>query len=294
MPTPPRRPPELHRRVFRGSTVIAAGTLTPNELRSTAWQRLFRDIYVCACVSITHQVRAVAAATVLLPGAVVTGPSAAVIWGVEAAGALDEVELTVSPGTTIPALRGVRVRRRVLPDDAVTVRGRVRVTAPIPTALDIARCLPLEEAVVVLDRLLARRVLHLADLTAAAETATGPGCRQLRRAVGLADGKSESQQETRLRLVLHSSRLPRPVAQFSVYDASGFVARVDFAWPDLRVAVEYEGRWHGERQNVARDRRRLNRLTAAGWTVVFVTAEDLADPVRLMARIGAALAAAAH
>ncbi len=46
--------------------------------------------------------------------------------------------------------------------------------------------------------------------------------------------------------------------------------------------------WHG--QNVRRDRRRLNELTAAGWTVVFVTAADLADPVALVARIGAVLA----
>jgi very-short-patch-repair endonuclease len=60
------------------------------------------------------------------------------------------------------------------------------------------------------------------------------------------------------------------------------VARVDFAWPAAKIALEYEGRWHGERQNVARDRRRLNRLTAAGWTVVFVTAEDLLDPEHLL------------
>ncbi|MGY1720738.1 hypothetical protein ACI799_15740 [Blastococcus sp. SYSU DS0753] len=40
---------------------------------------------------------------------------------------------------------------------------------------------------------------------------------------------------------------------------------------------------------MARDRRRLNRLTAAGWAVVLVTAEDLTDPVQLLARIAAAL-----
>jgi very-short-patch-repair endonuclease len=77
-----------------------------------------------------------------------------------------------------------------------------------------------------------------------------------------------------------------------VYDDVGFVARVDFAWPEQRVAVEYEGRWHGERQHVATDRRRLNRLTAAGWTVIFVTAEDMQDPAQLLLRIEAALAAA--
>ncbi|WP_242473336.1 hypothetical protein [Blastococcus sp. TML/M2B] len=40
---------------------------------------------------------------------------------------------------------------------------------------------------------------------------------------------------------------------------------------------------------MARDRRRLNELTAAGWTVVIATAADLRDPVALIARIAAAL-----
>ena len=65
---------------------------------------------------------------------------------------------------------------------------------------------------------------------------------------------------------------------------------MDFAWPEHRLAVEYEGAWHGEPQNVARDRARLNRLTAAGWRVVFVTAADVRRPARLLARIAAALA----
>jgi hypothetical protein len=68
-------------------------------------------------------------------------------------------------------------------------------------------------------------------------------------------------------------RASATVAQFVVRDAAGFVARVDFAWPDARVIVEYEGRWHGESsQQVAKDRRRLNRLSAAGWTLARIAA----------------------
>ena len=63
-----------------------------------------------------------------------------------------------------------------------------------------------------------------------------------------------------------------------------------FAWPEARVVVEYEGIWHGDTpQQVAADRRRLNRLRAAGWTVVFVTAADLHHPERVVAEIAAAL-----
>jgi G:T-mismatch repair DNA endonuclease (very short patch repair protein) len=110
----------------------------------------------------------------------------------------------------------------------------------------------------------------------------------------LADGRAESPQETRVRLLVGRSDLPVPVAQYRVFDERGFVARVDFAWPDRRVAVEYDGLWHAEAGQFARDRQRLNRLQEAGWRVVFVTAADLRDPDRLVARIRAALAASAR
>ncbi|MBB3676593.1 endonuclease domain-containing protein [Modestobacter versicolor] len=69
-----------------------------------------------------------------------------------------------------------------------------------------------------------------------------------------------------------------------------FVARVDFAWPAQRVAVEYDGLWHRDPRQFAADRARLNRLTAAGWRVVFVTAADLHRPGDVIARVAAALA----
>jgi G:T-mismatch repair DNA endonuclease (very short patch repair protein) len=57
------------------------------------------------------------------------------------------------------------------------------------------------------------------------------------------------------------------------------------------VALEYDGLWHGGRDQFLRDRECLNRLREAGWRVVFVTTADLQDPVRLLARIAAALTA---
>ncbi len=72
-----------------------------------------------------------------------------------------------------------------------------------------------------------------------------------------------------------------------MFDDDGFVARVDFAYPDLRIAIEYDGLWHGGRRAFLDDRRRLNRLVAAGWIVVHVTLEDMHRPERLAARIRA-------
>jgi hypothetical protein len=153
---------------------------------------------------------------------------------------------------------GVRLTRRRLHSDDVTVRGGLPTTTPLRTALDPARIRPLDEAVITLHHFLRPGLVFLDDVRAAAAVATGRGCRQVRAAVDRADGLAESPQETRLRLLLHRS--------------------------DQHVAVEYDGAWHGEPGQFARDRQRLDRLTAAGWRVVFVTAADLHDPERLIAR----------
>ncbi len=295
MPTRPARPARLRGRVFRGSSQVAAGRLTRGQLRSTAWRRLFRDVYACSSVTVTHEVRAGAAALLLVPGAVVSGRSAAVLWGVDAAGPDDDVDLTVPPGSSPSTAPGVRVRRWALSAGQVTTRRGIPVTTAEVTAVDVGRGQgSLEEAVALVDALVVARATDLAAVRAAAAAATGPGCRRARRVAGLADGLAGSPQETRLRLLLHGARLPRPLAQHTVLDDDGrFVARVDFAWPRQRLAVEYEGRWHGRPQQVAPDRTRLNRLTAAGWRVVFVTAEDLREPDLVVARVAAALTAAA-
>jgi hypothetical protein len=289
VPRPPTRPDALRGKIFRASEQVRLGVLTPAALRSSAWQRLFPDVYACSSLVVTHRRRARAAARLLLPGATVSGRSAAVLWGVDLAGTDDDVELTIPPRCRAGAVRGIRTTRRALTDDEVTIRSGVRVTTPVRTALDLARITPIEEAVVCLDRFVAVKRVALPDVVRFAAAFNGPGCRHMRKAAGLADGLAESPQETRLRLIMLASTLPRPVAQYTIVDRGRFVARVDFAWPEARLAVEYDGVWHG--QNVPRDRRRLNELTAAGWTVVFVTAADLADPVALVARIGAALAA---
>ena len=289
----PRRPAALRGKVFRGSQQIAEGRITRGELRSPAWRRLFPDVYACAALPVTHRLLARAVGGLLLPDAVVSGRSAAVLWGADLATAQDVVDCTIDASRRSGAVRGVRVTRRALSDEEVLRRDGVLVTSPLRTALDLGRVTPADEAVACVDAFLRLRLVALDEVRTAAQALTGPGCRGIRLALARADGLAESPRETRLRLLLHGSRLPRPVAQHAVVDRDRrFVARVDFAWPELRVALEYDGTWHGAPQQVGKDRRRLNALTAAGWTVVFVTAADLADPVLLIARIGAALEAA--
>lgn len=98
--------------------------------------------------------------------------------------------------------------------------------------------------------------------------------------------------ESRLRVVLRLAGLD-PVPQYRIHDADGYFARPDLAFPDRKVAVEYDGAWReGDRWALARDRARLNRLRAAGWRIVFVTAALLHDEEALIREVTAALAAA--
>jgi len=291
VPLRPVRPPELRGKVFRGSHVIHAGLLTPGQLRTSAWRRLFPDVWACSHVRVTHDLRAIAASRLLLPGSVVSGRSAGVIWDVPLAGTEDDVELTVPPGFRGGTIPGVRLRRRALANADVVVRRGIRVTSRVRTALDLATIRPFDEAVVAVDAFLERTRTPVDDARAAAAVATGRDCRYVRAVLAAADGLAGSPQETRLRLLLHRSGLPVPVAQHRALDGDRFLARVDFAWPEHRLALEYEGGWHGAPEQVVPDRERLNRLFSAGWRIIFVTKEDLRRPERLLARIRAALAA---
>ena len=288
VPPTPHVPEELRTDVFRGSQVVHAGLLTHRQLRGDTWRRLFHDVYVHRDVPITHELRS-RGAVLLCPSAVVTGVSAAVLWGVGLAGPTDDVELTLPPHSHMIRVRGLCTRRAALRRDDTCRRRGLRVSTPEATAVRLGGALDLDAAVAAIDRLIRTGIVDLDSIRGRAAMAYGPGSARARRAADLADGLAESPQETRLRLLLHRSSLPVPVAQFRIVDRATFVARVDFAWPEHKVALEYDGMWHAEAGQFFRDRTRLNRLQAAGWRVVFVTAADLYRPAELIARIAAAL-----
>jgi very-short-patch-repair endonuclease len=287
------RPLALRGKVFRKRDVVATGLLTTDALRSSAWRRLYRGVYADAALPDTFGLRVSGAALLVPAAAAFSGRTAAFLHGAETlADVRMPVEISVPAGVRFGPVTGLIVRHAVLPDGDVTrVRDR-RCTTRIRTALDIARTGSLSEAVVALDVLLARHIVEAGELReAAAALAPRRGCRKALKAVGLADGRAESPPESRLRVLLAEAGLPA-VPQFTVRGSDGaFAARVDLAYPAQRVAVEYDGYWHAEGGQFSKDRQRLNRLAAAGWTVVHVTASDLRDPAALVAQIRALLRA---
>lgn len=285
----PHRPPELVGRAFLGADAVARGLLTRKQLRSSAWQRPLRGVYADAALPPGTRLQVQAAALLLPIGAAFCGRTAAWVLGVGTAVAPDDpVEVAVPvPGRWGP-VAGLVVRRVALPPEDVVVHRRVRCTSPLRTALDVARSGTAEETVPVLDPLLGCTGLLTSDLLAAAVPGAGP---EALAAICWADRRAESPPESLVRVQLRRRGLVA-VPQFVVRDArGGFVARVDLAFPAQRVAVEYDGAWHAEHGQFARDRQRLNRLLAAGWRVVYLTAADLRRPDAVAAQVAIALAA---
>jgi hypothetical protein len=272
--------------------VLDDGVLTRDSLRSSAWRRLYRGVYADAELPDSHGLR-IAGAAILIPrSAAFSGRTAAYLHGATSLAAAETpVEVSVPGGVRFGPVTGLRVRQVELPEsDIRTVQGHP-CTSGLRTACDIARGEPLSEAVVALDVLLARVIVGKGELAEA--TATGRGGRRgalrMRQAVALSDGRAESPPESRLRVLLALAGIPA-VPQHTVRDSAGeFVARVDLAYPDRRIAVEYDGAWHGEKSQLSKDRRRHNRRVAAGWIVLYVTAADMHDSAGLIARIRAVL-----
>jgi len=208
--------------------------------------------------------------------------------------ACDPVEVTVGRKVPVRARAGVRLRRASLPEaDVITVRG-FRTTSALRTACDLGSRRDLVESVVALDAILHARLVDLSDLVRYVESNPGAkGVARLRRATSLADARSESPMETRLRLQLLKARLPRPSVQAELHNASGhFLGRADLYYPDCRLVIEYDGDNHRER--LAADLRRQNALVNAGYQLLRFTAADLRVPGSAAAQVRKARALFIH
>jgi len=67
-------------------------------------------------------------------------------------------------------------------------------------------------------------------------------------------------------------------------------ARTDLAYPELRIAIEYQGEYHFSPEQVIDDMERIRELRLRGWIVILVTRRDIRNPVAFLAELRAALA----
>ena len=274
---------------FRGSEVVSGGLLTPGELRGPRFRRLFPDVYLSADVPADLNARARAAALLVgWRGGVVAGWAATELLVAHCAPTDAPVDLLVD--FNVRAQPGLRIRRGAARPDEVRERDGCRVTSFLRTAYDLGRWCELADAVVAVDALAARAGFAPADVLSLRERyprAWGSG--RLDRVVALADPAAESAMETRLRLLLVLGGLPAPRVQYLVVNDGVQLGRVDLAYPDAAVAIEYDG--EGHRETFQADRRRDVAMAAAGWTVLRFTSPDvLTTPDRTLDQVRAVLA----
>jgi hypothetical protein len=201
-----------------------------------------------------------------------------------------DIHVLSPPGGRLRSADGLVVHRR---DGAplVTVNGR-RTTSPAWTAVEVARSLRRPRALATLDAALRSQTCTRADVwRAAIEQAGRRGIVAVRNLIPLADDRAESPMESEARLAMIDGGLPIPELQYEVIDGNGEFRRLDFAWPQMRVAVEYDGvDWHGDPEAMKRDRRRQTALMDVGWLVMAIVFEDVRyRPWEFVGRIGAQL-----
>jgi hypothetical protein len=188
-------------------------------------------------------------------------------------------------------LPGLRIRGgRPQPDEVQTVNG-VAVTTPARTALDLACWYSTLTAVPAIDALARASELKAGDAEALIERYRGRrGISGARHSLRLVDAGAQSPKESWLRVILVRAGLPRPQTQIPVPDEFGEVfAYLDMGWPEVKVAVEYDGQQHrtDERQ-YKWDSRRREMLERRGWIVIRVLAGD--KPAEIIRRVRAAIA----
>ncbi len=280
-------------------------------IRHGAWVRVRRGSYTFpdlwpAGAGARHRITGRAVAARLGPGVALSHTTAAIEHGLTVWGAdLSTTHLTRLDGVSGRTEAGVRHHEgRLLPGDVVDLDG-VPVTRPTRAAVEAASLLSTEAAVVLLDSALRLGSSDRADLDATYAAMSGwPGMLRASLAVRLADGRAASAGESRARYLCYTQQLPAPVLQYDVRDASGeVVGTTDFAWPELRLLGEFDGRVKygrlrrpGETPGdaVFREKRREDLLVEiTGWRMVRLVWADLADPRSVAARIRRQMAVAA-
>jgi very-short-patch-repair endonuclease len=265
-----------------------------SALRRGEIVQLWAGVVVDGDRAATITARAAAALVAGGPRSAIAGLTAARLHGCTAARALP-AHLMVPYESWLRSLPGLVVHNgrdyesgvcnidglRVLALDRVIVD--ILATGAPGTALAIVdqalRLVPAEQ------RAAFRTRLHLGLADRADPRGTVSGARVL----DLATGRADSPQESRLLWALVESGLPTPEVNWPIADIDGIeIRRLDLAWPDLMVALEYNG-YAAHVGREAEDEARTRDLERRGWLIIPVELADMRRPTKLIAKVRSAL-----
>jgi hypothetical protein len=224
-------------------------------------------------------------------------------WGLD----LNWVHGTRSDGKCGRREAGVHQHCGVIADGDVVERRGLRVMSATRAGLEVTTVTSTEAALVAVNHLLHVGFTTLDKLKRRYEQGFvfWKGTLSTDLVLRLADAAVESVGESRFFYFCYAAGLPAPVPQYVVTDGRGqFVARVDFAWPELGIFVEFDGKVKyaallkpGESASdvVVREKRREERIVeVTGWRCLRVTWSDLENPPALHARIRGLLGRGVH
>lgn len=226
----------------------------------------------------------------------VCGPTALSLAGVDLPARLardTRVWVQVPHQQNWPRRAGVRLVRPTHPGPTCSRRGLPTVELPY-CWVQMAGESGLDELVELADAMTCRQhpVTTKAALAAAVGSRAGArGIARARAALDLCVEGTDSIPETDLRLLLVRAGLPTPRVNMPIVDAAGRVIYLlDLAYEDEKVAIEYDGAYHGDPRQMSRDATRRRVLEDQGWRVITVTAADMAtDSLGIVASVLAAL-----
>jgi Protein of unknown function (DUF559) len=268
---------------------IGAGTID-DRLRQRRLVRLHRGVYSLGHAQLTDSGWRLAAVDAYGPGAGLSDLSAAAVWRI-LEGPLFPIHVSLAKRGGIAMRERTKLHRRTRLDaDEVTVRDAIPVTTVSRTILDLAASVRGRRLEQVVRRASRLRLFDLRDQRAILDRhPRQPGASELGRLLATLEGRGTDDLRSRMEIAFaqlcDDHGLPRPVANGIVLGE-----RVDFHWPGTTLVVETDGfEFHAMPTTFANDRRRDQKLTLAGYTVIRLTWDQVTADARATAATVSAL-----
>jgi very-short-patch-repair endonuclease len=226
------------------------------------------------------------------PDAVLSHRDAAALHGLRSA---NHPRVDVTTRADIKSTARIAVHRTSMLEPAdVKTRDGIPVTTVARTLVDLAAVVSREHLAKALNEAERQRTLDVVALEAAIErTRNRPDPSHARITAVLQEHRQQGTQLTRSELEdRFRALLDRHGIAIPHLNATIQGEEVDALWREHKLVVELDGyAFHHDRRAFQRDREKGNALTAAGYTVLRFTHDDvIRRPAQVAARLDAALA----
>lgn len=171
------------------------------------------------------------------------------------------------------------------------------ISQPVVALQEIAASMSHTDLVTCVDAVVADRYgaavpVPLHEIRRSAASLTGRGAASLRSAVIDARERVWSPMETKMRLLILARGYPELVPNMELIDpTTGIVYYIDLAYPQWKIAIEYDGKDHRvDKQQWEKDLHKNEVLHDQSWKVLRISIADYREPESFFQRLDAAIA----